>query len=633
MYLKNKKSHPSVLKGVHSLNFESETLIFNPYNKSDSQCVWSAGESVPGVISFKDCKKQLMNCQQNGDIAKYTLCSWLRINSMGNNTTTPLVKHIMHIGDLVNVGTETTGDITTCQPGVWLDTWTNRLIIRFYTLGREKKMLRMIPVSQSDFDKNINFTSNNNCYNDGHKGTNRTFQLNNYTGKGIDNDCFQKYTSIPLDTRTNMPLRCSNLCENNKFCTMSHIDSDNNCQIYTMSSDKKCSNMGPFNTELYLDRQKGVEDCENMGEFKNDIFKKINIMDIQAVEDEVTRGKMGSITEGGHSENIGKGGILGSLDHPGSHGQEGVYGHSDTINSCKYMNQWPTTPHNGYMTSVRYHDNKGWLPPFNSGVLEDWWKGSTKTEPHNNYLSMSPYYNYNILTCQDEGIDVENVPVRRWFHLAITTQGGLSSTGGVSEVYINGKIVKSKVYQKTSPPIYSNPPSLVRASLNPIGFTSTSTTSSGATRTTTSAGGFSGAQVGTTGTTTTINTLTAPYEYYGCRNLFIGLNSAIDTTNYIGYYQTKSNRSGNGQGASFNGQIADVYYFCKILTPKELSKLYESGPILTGWNRFLNKLKNMKGWIAIGIQVGDGPMHSHVFGGSELAKNYKTKPPPNTPQA
>lgn len=586
-YLKDKKNNSVLLKGVHPINSMGQSIIYNPYNKADKNSVWSDNQNITGISSLEDYKKTVM-CQHDGDLAKYTLCFWLRINSMPDNTTTPTVKHILHIGDLVNIN-KFTGDTSICQPGIWLDTWTNRLLIRFYTLGREKKMIKMIQVSNADFNSLIGINGTTNCYKPTGGGSCNTCKGGGITGKCKCNTCFNKFTVHSLDPTSNLQLQCSNLCENNRLCTMSQT-SGSDCQLYTNSGLDECNpspgNVGKFSQALYK-HASVISKCGDQSALSNPIHKKINIMNVQAVQSESDNSLHHT---GVTSDDI-------STTISGSHKKDPM--------SCKYMNQWPSTPHNGYLTSIRYHtDNNSWTAPFQDGALKDWVSAS------DNYLSMNPYYNYRILTCQDEGMDIENVPYQRWFHLTIATQPGAAATGGISEVYINGKLLKSKVYQKQSPPVYSNPSSLALRSRNPQKPADKGTLKS--------------TQTGTTKNTALSITTSTIIEYFGNRNLFIGLNSITDATNVLALNQTTiPGRSGAG---GFEGLIADIHYFCRILSPGELAQLYKNGPVLSGWNRFLDKLKNMKGWISIGIQVGDGPMHSTMIGKSNYGKSAKPAP-------
>jgi hypothetical protein len=591
-YLKDKKENSVVLKGIHQISSLGTSIIYNPYSgEEDEHCVWSSKSPITGISSLSDYKKNVM-CQHDGDFAKYTLCFWLRINNMPNNSMTPTVKHILHIGDLVNMD-GFTGDTSICQPGIWLDTWTNRLLIRFYTLGRDKKMIHMVQINKGDFDKQIGSSEGTNCY---QIDNNTTPACNSCKDGGQSggcrcNTCFSNYTTISLDPRSNKELKCSNICQNNKLCTMAQTTGDK-CNLYTNSGLDYCTptdptKVGKFSESLWksvLERggDGKVSNCGTSGDF---IHKKINTMNVQAAQN-----------QGGNTGFRDSSHIAGEISE----------NHVDDQMTCRFMNQWPSTPHNGYLTSIRYHtDNDTWTTPFSETPLSNW------VNNHNNYLSMNPYYNYRILTCQDEGLDIENVPFKRWFHLAITTQPGGGATGGVSEIYINGKLLKSKVYRKSEPPVYSNPPQLALGIRNPqqkppeIQADTT----------------VQGDQIISTSQKIQ-NTL---IEYFGHRNLFIGLNSVIDTTG-MAPGTMKAMIDNKLGGSQLESQIADIYYFCKILSPDELAELYTKGPVMSGWNRFLNKLKNMKGWISIGIQVGDGPMHSAMLGKSNYGKKKAAAP-------
>ena len=579
-YLKDKKEDNVILKGIQNITYLTQSIIFNPYQKgADPRCVWSDSSNIMGLSTVSNYMKTIM-CQHDGDFAKYTMCFWLRINNMSSTLTKPTVKHIIHIGDLVNMDKHT-GDTSCCQPGVWLDTWTNRLIIRFYTLGREKKMLRMIQVNQIDFNGQL-YPGDTNplCY-DGDKLSCQPPKTNCLT-----NTCFNKYGRvIPLNPKSNVELNCSNLCHNNENCTMSQVINKDSqtpgCQLYTKSGIDECTDQTGFNQALFNgcnNKQNPLCEVYKCGKksHNNFIHKKINTMSIQAIESE-SDGKAYQ-----HSKNI-----VGTIND-----------NVNRSNTCKYMNSWPTPPYNGYLTSIRYHNSNdytnGWWDSFKQKGNETLY---TWTQHSDNYLSMNPYFNHRILTCEDEGIDIENVPLRRWFHVAITTQPGGGAIGGLSEVYINGKLVKSKVYNKSEPPIYSNPSSLSNKSINPQG------------------GNFQVAadsKKNAVGSQSLLDIKKSNLiEYYGRRNLFIGLNTISDAeSEFKKGVGTGYGYANPGITSTFNGQIADIYYFCNIKTPAELAELYKKGPVMSGWNRFLNKLKNMKGWISIGIQIGDGPMHS-----------------------
>ena len=115
--------------------------IYKKHHKEEEQCIPARGcILLSGVKNGSEPKKigaeKMPPSINNSD---YTLCSWLYVRSSNFNLNERTWKTVMYRGGNSSdkdTGSDDSDDQFSVQPGIWLNGPTNKLLLRWETLGR-----------------------------------------------------------------------------------------------------------------------------------------------------------------------------------------------------------------------------------------------------------------------------------------------------------------------------------------------------------------------------------------------------------------------------------------------------------------------------------------------------------------